>query len=98
MIVFHQGNSRPLDAPTQCHREQLLGEGRYFCYSFRSRRWSANIVAGAASSSQRLGTRYVSRSITKSFDGATVLRDATVTFERRDPLHRGRKWGGSPRS
>jgi ABC-type sugar transport system ATPase subunit len=42
---------------------------------------SANIVAGAASSSQRLGTRYVSRSITKSFDGATVLRDATVTFE-----------------
>jgi hypothetical protein len=35
MIVFHQGNSRPLDAPTQCHRDSCLVEGRYFCYSFR---------------------------------------------------------------
>ena len=29
MIVFHQGNSRPLDAPTQSHRDSCLVEGRY---------------------------------------------------------------------
>jgi hypothetical protein len=35
MIVFHKGNSRPLDAPTQSHRDSCLVEGRYFCYGFR---------------------------------------------------------------
>ena len=29
MIVFHQGNSRPLDTPTQSHGDSCLVEGRY---------------------------------------------------------------------
>ena len=29
MIVFHQGNSRPLDTPTQSHSDSCLVEGRH---------------------------------------------------------------------
>ncbi|MFZ2057652.1 MAG: ATP-binding cassette domain-containing protein [Acidimicrobiales bacterium] len=47
----------------------------------------ANIVTGTPASYSRVlsseaeGARYVGRSITKSFGGATLLRDATVAFE-----------------
>ena len=42
---------------------------------------SANILEGAALLQDPQGIRYVGRSITKSFDGATVLSQVSITFE-----------------
>jgi ABC-type sugar transport system ATPase subunit len=42
---------------------------------------SANIAIEAPSTAEPLGTRYHGRSLTKSFDGATVLSQVDITFE-----------------
>ncbi len=42
---------------------------------------SATVTEGVASPTKLQGVSYVGTSLTKSFDGAVVLNDATVTFE-----------------